>query len=139
MTTEETEMKTIAERIQEGNIKMSCIHWYENPNMPDSDDMDHWKCTLRRPRKQMTVYFSMGYGHRGKAPELADVLDCLSSDAAGYENAPDFEDWAQEYGYDEDSRKAEKIYKTIEKQARQLKVFLGEELYTALLWETEKL
>ena len=46
-----------------------------------------------------------------KRPELdaADVVWCL----AGESNAidyPDFESWAGDFGYDEDSRKAEKIY-----------------------------
>ena len=71
-------------------------------------------------------------------PELEDLLDCLASDASGIENSPDFEDWCGEYGYDTDSRKAEKIFKTVEHQARRLKQFLGDDLYEALLWNTER-
>jgi hypothetical protein len=72
-------------------------------------------------------------------PKLADVLDCLASDAAGFENAQSFEDWAAEYGYDTDSRKAEKVYRTVERQAKQLRRVLGDEGYNALLWDIERL
>ena len=81
----------------------------------------------------------MGYGHNGKAPKAADILDCLASDAASYDNARSFEDWASEFGYDEDSRKAERIFKACGKQAIKLKRFLGEPAYERLLWDTERL
>lgn len=44
-------------------------------------------------------------------PEAADVLYCLVMDASAMDYAS-FEDWAREYGYTEDSRKAERTYKT---------------------------
>jgi hypothetical protein len=66
------------------------------------------------------------------------VLDSLASDAAGYENSPDFGDWCGEYGYDEDSRKAERIFKDVERQSAKLKKFLGDDLYETLLWDTER-
>jgi hypothetical protein len=83
-------MKTMPERIKEAGITMTCQKWHENPYMPDSENMDHWKCLLKYQRSRMTVYFSMGYGHNGKAPELADVLDCLASDASGFDNSRSF-------------------------------------------------
>jgi hypothetical protein len=109
-----------------------------NPNMPESDNMDHWKVILKSKGKQLTTYFSKGYGHNGKEPIVEEVLDCLASDASGFDNARSFEDWASEYGYDEDSRKAEKIYNTISKEAKKLKAFLGDEAYESLLWKTER-
>jgi len=44
------------------------------------------------------------------APEFADVLYCLVSDASVID-FPGFEEWAREYGYDTDSRKAEQMYR----------------------------
>lgn len=118
-----------------------------NKNAPDWKDANHYKVTLTRihhedgesrgKTRQLTTYFSQGYAIQG-APAPADVLDCLASDAAGYENARSFEEWASEYGYDTDSRKAEKTYKLIGRQVEQLKQFLGEDLYTELLWHTER-
>jgi len=107
--------------------------------MGDSENMDHWLCTLKCGKDRMTVYFSQGYAHNGKAPTLESVLDCLASDAAGYDNAQSLEDWASEYGYSEDSRKAEKIYRTVGEQADKLKALLGPSAYAALLYDTERL
>ncbi len=46
-----------------------------------------------------------------KRPNLdpADVVYCLVNDASAIDH-PDFESWASDYGFDTDSRKAEKIY-----------------------------
>lgn len=130
-------MKTMNERIEENGLSIICTQVDNNPNMPEWKDADHWKCIIRFQRSKLTIYFSQGYGHNGKEPKLTDVLDCLASDASGFENAGSFEDWANEYGYDYDSRKAERIYETIERQAKRLKKFLGESLYNKILWETE--
>jgi hypothetical protein len=114
-----------------------------NPNMPDSDGMDNWSVKLTRlvdgEKRSMNVPFSMGKGHNGKTPTAADVLDCLASDAAGVENATSFDDWASDYGYDTDSRKAERIYKACKRNAEDLYSLLGGEAYNELLWETERL
>ena len=71
-------------------------------------------------------------------PTVNEVLDCLASDCSGYENERDFESWAEELGYDTDSRKAESVYNTIGQQCRDLKKLLGNELYNELLFETER-
>jgi len=128
---------TIQNFIEQNKIKMSCEYADSNPNMADSANMNHYKCQLRRSGKQLTINFSQGYGISGD-PEVESVLSCLASDSIGVENAGNFEDWAQEYGYDTDNRKAEKIYKVCERQSQKLKNFLGEELYGKLLWETEQ-
>lgn len=86
----------------------------------------------------MVVYFSMGSAHHGE-PALADVLNSLALDASGYENAQGFEDWANEYGYDTDSRKAERTYKVCQRQSERLREFLGEDAYKDMLWNTENL
>ena len=98
----------------------------------------HYKVRIGRGRRSFGLYFSTGTGWT-KQPGLDDVLDCLASDASGYENAQSFEDWANEYGYDADSRKAEKTYRTIKRQAEQLKRTIGDEAYNTLLWDTERL
>jgi len=130
-------MKTMSERIKEAGITMTCTTVNDNPHMPDSDNMHHWKCTLRCQRSCMTIYFSQGYGIQHD-PELPNVLDCLASDAGGWENARTFKEWANDYGYDTDSRKAEKIFHTVKKQTEKFKAFLGDSLYDALLWNTDR-
>jgi len=134
-----TETMTMAEFISSRKITMTAERVDANPNM-DSQDMDHWKVTLRRyvayldrgnggRSRTLTTYFSMGYGHKGKAPTADKVLDCLASDAHGA-NSETFEDWCSNYGYDADSRKAEKTYKACERTRDQLRRFLDGDLDT---------
>lgn len=134
-----TDTVTIDSFIRVNRIRMDAERTDSNPNMDDSAHMDHWKCVLKMGYKRMTVYFSQGYGHNGREPKVADVLDCLASDAAGVENARSFEDWCSEYGYDTDSRKAEKTFKVCEHQAKRLENFLGgEHLFKRLMYSTER-
>lgn len=135
---------TMQEFIKDLGLTATAARVDKNPNMTSETPMDHWRVVLKYkdgglvPLK-MTVYFSMGTGHKGKAPEAADVLDCLASDAAGVENARSFEEWASEYGYDTDSRKAHKTYTLCKREAERLLKFLGPTTYNDLLWETERL
>jgi hypothetical protein len=80
----------------------------------------------------------MGLAHT-QEPTTEDVLNSLASDAAGIENARSFEAWCNHYGYDTDSRRAEKTFNVCERQAEKLKSFLGEELYKQYLFNTESL
>lgn len=91
--------------------------WTErNPAMDDFEG-DHWRVTLRNGPRRMTLTYSKGYGHKGAPPTLAEVAGCLESDATIAESCPTFADFCAEYGYDEDSRKAEKVYRLTLAQA----------------------
>ena len=75
---------------------------------------------------------SLQNGYDGKTPESnpeeyrQTILDCLVSDSFAPEN---FGEFCSAYGYDEDSRKAFRIYKRVVKQARKIcKVFSISEL-----------
>lgn len=90
-----------------------------------------WDVTLTRGAQSYTTRYRMGTGNskpatgnesaselvvqvEGEArlpdrPTLIGVLYSLQSDASALD-ASSFEDWAADYGYDSDSRKAEKIY-----------------------------
>ena len=56
--------------------------------------------------------------------EPADVVNCLivDSDVLNYSS---FEDWAENLGYDTDSRKAEDMWKSCQKIAASVKALLG--------------
>lgn len=105
----------------------------KRPSRPDglmSDTkMDHWQVCLTANdpngdgRTSMNIYFSMGIGHNGVEPEIDLVLETLHGDCLGHHGS--FEEWASENGYDEDSRKAERIYQAVQSQARQLENLLG--------------
>ena len=106
----------------------------ENPNFQDPTPGSwHWKVKLqrRRPRRQLTTFFTMGPA-LNREPGVEEVLDCLCSDASTVDNARSFEDWCSDLGYDTDSRKAEKTFKAVETQTGRLKAFLGDEYEAAL-------
>ena len=154
-----TDTVSIEQFCKDNRIVMNAFRVDSNPNMGDSARMDHWKVKLVRTfegsasytsretghsskrtyTKAFTTFFSMGYGHHGAEPGVQDVLDCLASDASGIDNVRSFEDWCSEYGYDTDSRKAEKTFKACEHSAKRLKAFLGADLFAQLLYSTERL
>lgn len=107
---------------------------------PNTNDMpagsSYWRVTLRHDGRQLTVPYSMGPAH-SREPEAIDVLDALASDASGYENARSFEEWAEEYGYETDSRRAERVYRAVERQTTGLQRLMGDK-YRTLLWDTER-
>src|SRR5579863_1776538 len=98
---------TMAEFITSHRIYFSSKQVDDNPNMDAAsrDNMDHWRCTFRIFKRRMTVPFSMGSGHHGRAPTAGDVLDALASDSSEWATGVvTFEDWCANFGYDTDSR-----------------------------------
>ena len=138
----EIHMATIEEFIEIHGIKMKeCNKIHQSPYMTDFKG-DHWEIVLHMPGKginEFVTYFSKGIGHKGKRPTVSEVLDCIASDASGYENSNSFEDWANDYGYDIDLRRAETIYHNVKAVSLNMKNFLGKEAYETLLWEPERM
>lgn len=114
---------------------MTSERWHENPINPDSDwrDADHYKVTLRRGRSRYTTYFSKGYDHNGQEPSLPEVLECLRSDYGSYRDHDSFEDFCAEFGYDSDSRSAERMFKAIQSQGARFERWLGAEALDDIL------
>ena len=137
----DTKTVTLQQFIAEQQLEMSVFPVKRNPHM-DVQMPRNFDCTItmvgRGNHEPMTVYFSQGSAHK-KNPTLAEVLDCLASEASGVDNARSFEDWASEYGYDTDSHKAECTYQICKKQAQELKALLGQDAYNQLLYSTEGL
>jgi hypothetical protein len=132
---------TIKEFVKKNKIRIN-VEWAErNPNMIDdawSRTANHYKTTLKKDKKQLTVYFSMRSALTDE-PTAEDVLDSLAMDGSVYLNNDSFEDFCGEFGYDENSRKAKKIYNTILKQAEKTEKFLGTELFNQLVYDVEGL
>lgn len=95
--------------------------------------MDMWGAVEELYRSGQTRYRSQ-LGQltltrcEARPPDLLSVLwSCLmDSSALDY---PTFEDWARDFGYDEDSRKAEKIYRQCLNDAAVLGSTLGLRVY----------
>lgn len=138
-------MQTISEFIETNGITSEAVR------LPDGNN-DGWKhrafvVTLYRGGHgtgkgaevaRMSTPFKQGMGHT-KAPTTADVLDSLASDAQGLEGAYRFEEWALEYGYDADSRRAEAIFHAVRQSAADLRRFLTPSQYEELLHNVERL
>lgn len=124
------DLETAAQHLGEDKRIQISSEWADrNPNMADDEwarSALHYKVTLRRrtatgKKRTMTLFFSLGSAHKSE-PKLQDVLDSLLSDSG----TPDFsfEEWCAEYGYDTDSRRAEKTYKACLKQTERFQAFL---------------
>lgn len=134
-------MQNLGDFIKENNIKATST-WGAKRIPEQMENMDPYTVTFKMDGRQMSVPFFMGYGLVERYPDgptAEMVLDNLGSDAAGYENnSGDFDGWCSEYGYDTDSKTAERIFKDVERQSEKLKKFLGDDLYETLLWNTER-
>lgn len=127
-------MKPLEEFIQQRGIGFTCETVYTRPDGLMDDLAFHYKCRITQGKRGFTLYFSQGSGHSA-APTASDVLSCIADDAASFENARDFEDWATEYGFDTDSRKAEKIFRITKRQSETLRRVLGDDTYNYLIWD----
>lgn len=122
MDREPTELETLCEKLK---ITAESRYGVDRDPLPGvHDGMDAWTVTLRFGRRRLTVPFFMGVGHNGAEPDAASVLYCLASDARA--GAVSFEDFASEFGYDPDSRKAEQIWKACRRLAPRVRQFLGD-------------
>lgn len=108
----------------------------------DENGWEHfqWSVTLMYQKRSYKTTFRCGVGHvepndygrrrvlggTPKPPTAADVLSSLCSDARSADRVT-FEDWCSEFGYDTDSRRAEKTYLACVEINAKLHALLGED------------
>lgn len=102
----------------------------------DYDKQDKWQresngfsCTLKYQGRQYRFDFWQGVACNGE-PYAEGVLDCLLTDAQAGEQS--FEEFCSEFGYDQDSRKAESTWKSCQKTTVAMKRLLGDDYETFL-------
>lgn len=119
--------KTIKGLVEEHKITAEVT--FGAPEREDFKDGTGWTVKLTRRgkdgRRTLTVPFYMGPAHT-REPDASEVLSCLVSDATSFDNARSFEEWASDFGYDPDSRKAEATYREVEAQTARVIRFLGD-------------
>lgn len=97
--------------------------------------MDRWEITFSRDGKVFNLDYFTGMGLRKKpakkwidpkpvAPAAADVLYSVVLDAQACEES--FEDWAADFGYDTDSRRALETYLECQKNGNQYLRIIGQ-------------
>ncbi len=93
----------------------------------DKDNRDIYSVTLSRGPRKFTFDFGQSINNSGKnrvKPTAYDILTCLTKYDPGT-----FENFCSEFGYDTDSRKAEKTYKAVVNEYQNIAMlFTDEEL-----------
>jgi len=122
-------MCSLNEFIKRHNIQAEFENCLLNPNMPDWKNANHYKVTLKYNGKKMTIYYSQGYGIK-KAPSIKDVIKCLIVDNTEYYKS--LSDWADEFGFNNNVREAERTYKACVNQTKKAKRLFGD-IYSELM------
>lgn len=128
-------MTTMRERAEQDGITAEA-EWSDSPPSwahGEAERADWYRVTLKRGSRRLTVPFSMGNG----APGAADVLNVLADDAATWDNAQGFEDWARDLGFSTHSRSAKATYRRVETLTAKLRAFLDDK-YDDYLYETAR-
>ena len=81
-----------------------------------------WRVTLRHDGRSMS--FPYYGGGMASDPTADDVVESLVMDSTALSD--DFEEWAYEHGYDEDSRMAHDTFMACRKLAKRFHRLLGE-------------
>jgi hypothetical protein len=77
----------------------------------DKENRYIFNCTLTRKGKRYTFNFGQSIAAGDKEPTMYDILTCLEK--YGHNS---FHDFCYEYGYNEDSIKALKTYKAVQRE-----------------------
>jgi hypothetical protein len=89
----------------------------------DKNVWDIWRVTLRRHGKSFSFRFGQSIATLGQDLTPYDVLACLTKYDPGT-----FENFCGDFGYDTDSKKAEKTYKAVVKEWQGVKRLFGDVL-----------
>lgn len=86
------------------------VSYYDHaPYFPeDKQSRDIYTITLRRDSKQFKFKFGQSIANQGQEPTAYSVLACLTKYDPGT-----FGDFCGDYGFDEDSHRAERTYKAV--------------------------
>ncbi len=79
---------------------------------------DIWRLTLRRGSRRYSVRFGQSIASRGETPTAYNMLTSITKNDPG-----SFSDFCGDFGYDEDSRKAERTYRAVLRDWRKVEAF----------------
>lgn len=103
----------------------ACFYFDHKPYFPDDkESRDIYTVRLRNFNHSYMFKFGQSIANTGKAPSAYSVLACITKYDPGT-----FEQFCGDYGYDTDSRKAEKTYKAVVEEWQNIRtLFTPEEL-----------
>jgi len=105
--------------------------WTNDVNSPGFMDerwlakANHWNCTISYKGRSMELQYHMMSAIK-RAPNITEVLFNLAGEAVNCTNVT-FEEWAEEYDYDSDSRKTEAMFDVIVERSKELETLLGDD------------
>ena len=88
--------KSVKDFLEDYPCRFSCRWVGERTDGLMGSDMNHYKVVITHNKKQMSFFFSQGYGITTD-PTLERVIECVSSDAVAGEMG--LEEFCREYGY----------------------------------------
>jgi len=135
-------ISAIEDLIHRTGISMEVNQVGSNPIVPsesDSNTVEHYRCRLYKPGKQMDVYLSMEPG--GDLITLPDVFFLLAVDASGCRMMEGLEQYREEWssvfgGSDGNVAQLEEFWREYQArcgQTARLRQFLGDPEYEELL------
>jgi len=106
------------------SIKLQINGRYYKKHFPtDKDSRWVFNCTLSRFNKQYTFNFGQSTASGSKEPTMYDILTCLQKYPVGT-----FNDFCGDFGYDNDSITAHRIYKAVAREYKNMERVFGEEV-----------
>jgi hypothetical protein len=124
---------TVKEFCEKYAIKCKANKVSKNPNDPTWKDAKHYKVTLYCDDKsQMLVYYSRGMAVTGII-KPSEILECILYDCMGIEHDNNYNDWAENNGFNSDSIKGFNVYKACLQQKQDFIDFLGIAVYKQFL------
>ena len=96
------------------------VQWYR--------DATHWRVYLRNISngEKMQLTYTMGPGHKGREPRVAEIMDSCLADASFALSNASYIEFARELGIEPDSR-ARRVFDSLVAQTEKLRRFLGED------------
>lgn len=106
-------------------LRFRFIARVSNPDWGDNLTHNCYGVTITTPLGKMKGKFWDSYSNtqKGNRPRAYDFLACMDP----FATIDSFEDFCREYGYDEDSRRAEKTYRSVKREVANLRRIFTEE------------
>lgn len=98
--------------LKKSGVKMTVSYFKYGPHFAgDTESRHRYRVTFSRNGRRMQIMFGQSVMAGKTEPTAYDVLSCIQKYDVGT-----FEDFCHEFGYSEDSRRAERIYKAVCKE-----------------------
>lgn len=109
------------------NVQMSEGEYATETKSGDKWEHHTYKVTIHYQGRMMRTRFSQGMAYAKDNVDVAEILYSLASDYLSGKDES-FEEWAEEYGYDTDSRKAYATYRELDENRKRMDRVFGAEV-----------